>query len=329
MLANQALTATTANVVPNGDTVELALTTVEKLLHLMVPIPLLFIQPQLTRLPLHIRITTTTNPVITTTTKVHPINKLDNVTMTTTANPEKLVLNGDGAKFPLMPILVTATNIVPKHITKTPITPPVTLLPVILLPVTLHPVITNLLVTLLLVTIPQVIPAPIHPVTPKTTEPAKPMLTANTETPALNGDGAKFQPIVIKTTIIINSHIRANPITLGTLTLLLTKLLKRLIKTTTNLLHTTNPWPLTAVILHLFTTNLLFTLLPVILLPVILLLLILLPVITNLLVTLPQVTLLPVITNLLVITNPLVITHIDNDQLYKYSLFRFFLTHQL
>jgi hypothetical protein len=76
-----------------------------------------------------------------------------------------------------MPILVTATNIVPKHITKTPITPPVTLLPV-----TLLPVITNLLVTLLLVTIPQVIPAPIHPVTPKTTEPAKPMLTANTET---------------------------------------------------------------------------------------------------------------------------------------------------
>jgi hypothetical protein len=70
-----------------------------------------------------------------------------------------------------MPILVTATNIVPKLITKTPITPPVTLLPVILLPV-----------TLLLVTIPQVIPAPIHPVTPKTTEPAKPMLTANTET---------------------------------------------------------------------------------------------------------------------------------------------------
>jgi hypothetical protein len=230
MLANQALTATTANVVPNGDTVELALTTVEKLLHLMVHIPLLVIQPQLTRLPLHIRITTTTNPVITTTTKVHPINKLDNVTMITTANPEKLVLNGDGAKFPLMPILVTATNIVPKLITKTPITPPVTLLPVILLPV-----------TLLLVTIPQVIPAPIHPVTPKTTEPAKPMLTANTETPALNGDGAKFQPIVIKTTITINSHIRANPITLGTLTLLLTKLLKRLIKTTTNLLHTTNP----------------------------------------------------------------------------------------
>jgi hypothetical protein len=55
-----------------------------------------------------------------------------------------------------MPLLVTAANIVPKLITKTPITPPVTLLPVI--------------------------PAPIHPVTPKTTDPAKPMLTANTET---------------------------------------------------------------------------------------------------------------------------------------------------
>ena len=60
-----------------------------------------------------------------------------------------------------MPLLVTAANIVPKLIAKTPITPPVTLLPVTLL---------------------QVIPAPIHPITPKTTEPAKRMLTVNTET---------------------------------------------------------------------------------------------------------------------------------------------------
>jgi hypothetical protein len=56
---------------------------------LVIPLPV--IQPQLTRLPVHIRITTTTNPVITIITKVHPINKLDNVTMTTIANPEKVI----------------------------------------------------------------------------------------------------------------------------------------------------------------------------------------------------------------------------------------------
>lgn len=69
-----------------------------------------------------------------------------------------------------MPLLVTPANTVPKLITKTPIMPLVTL-----------PQLTILLVMLL-----RVIPPPINRVMPKTTEPAKPMLTANTETVLIN-----------------------------------------------------------------------------------------------------------------------------------------------
>jgi hypothetical protein len=57
----------------------------------LLVIKLLVIQPLLTKPQLHTLIITTINPVIAAITKVLLTNKLDNVTMTTTANPEKVI----------------------------------------------------------------------------------------------------------------------------------------------------------------------------------------------------------------------------------------------
>lgn len=133
MPASLVLTVTMASVVPNGDTVEVALITVEKPLHLMEPLvviqPLLIllvillvtllpilplillliaplpIAPPLTRLPLTtlqftphqvipLLITTTITLVITAITE----HRLECAILTKTANTENIALNGDGAK---------------------------------------------------------------------------------------------------------------------------------------------------------------------------------------------------------------------------------------